>query len=95
VRFKEKGIQSAKRKWAGYRRGNITLATFAERWAEAIEAELKPSITVDAVASRAFGAVDDSGLTLEQMLKAIYWLGECWHYGPSLLRWANKVINGR
>lgn len=69
-----------------YGRGVIT---YAERWADAMEAAMAAGESLDACADRTSSAADTEGITGFMYGAAISVLASSWEYGEQLRRWHN------
>ncbi len=66
--------------------------TFAERWANLMEAELANGKKVNEVAQKTSHDADTEGITGFMYGAAVAVLSECWQHGEELRRWHNKDV---
>jgi hypothetical protein len=65
------------------------ILTYAERWADAMEAAMAGGETLEACADRTGHEADTEGITGFMYGAAVKTLADCWEHGDQLRRWHN------
>jgi len=88
MKFKDKALwdRGLANNTDGYGRA---INSFAERWADAMEAAMAGGETLASCAQRTSRAADTEGITGFMYGAAVVGLSACWEHGEELRRWHN------